>query len=177
MSVNVAIRRLRSDDAASFKAIRLQALTANPELLRSTLELEDKLDLTWFASRLEDAHVAGAFRGGELVGTAGFSVQQGAPNAHKGRLFSMYVRPDLRNVGIGRRLLSEIVARAEALGRLQMLAIIGDSGNAASIGLHAALGFRQIGILQSIGFKFGRWVDTVVMQRALGAGDSVLPKG
>ena len=63
MSVNVTIRRLRSDDAASFKAIRLEALAANPELLRSTLELEDKLDLTWFASRLEDAHIAGAFRG------------------------------------------------------------------------------------------------------------------
>ena len=90
---------------------------------------------------------------------------------------SVYVAPGAHGRGIGRRLLAEIVARAEALGRLQMLAIIGDSGNAASIGLHAALGFRQIGVMRSVGFKFGRWVDTVVMQRALGPGDSVLPRG
>jgi len=89
---------------------------------------------------------------------------------------SVYVAPGAHGRGIGRYLLSEVVARAEALGRLQMLAIIGDSGNAASIGLHAALGFRQIGTMRSIGFKFGRWVDTVVMQRALGPGDSTLPK-
>ena len=55
MSADVTIRRLRSDDAASFRAIRLQALRANPELLRSTFELEDKLDVAWFAGRLEDA--------------------------------------------------------------------------------------------------------------------------
>lgn len=90
---------------------------------------------------------------------------------------SVYVAPGAHGRGIGKRLLSEVVTRAEALGRLQMLAIIGDSGNAASIGLHAALGFRHIGTMRSIGFKFGRWVDTVVMQRALGPGDGVLPKG
>lgn len=90
---------------------------------------------------------------------------------------SVYVAPGAHGKGIGRRLLSEVVARAEALGRLQMLAVIGDSGNAASIGLHAALGFRQIGTMRSVGFKFGRWVDTVIMQRALGPGDDVIPKG
>jgi hypothetical protein len=102
MSADATIRRLRSDDAASFKAIRLEALKASPELLRSTFELEDKMDVVWFASRLEDAPVMGAFRDGELVGTAGFSIQQGEPNAHKGRLFGMYVRSSLRNLGLGR---------------------------------------------------------------------------
>jgi GNAT superfamily N-acetyltransferase len=101
MSADATIRRLRSDDAASFKAIRLEALKASPELLRSTFELEDKMDVVWFASRLEDAPVMGAFRDGELVGTAGFSIQQGEPNAHKGRLFGMYVRSSLRNLGLG----------------------------------------------------------------------------
>ncbi len=89
---------------------------------------------------------------------------------------SVYVAPGAHGKGIGRHLLGEVVARAEALGRLQMLAIIGDSGNAASIALHEALGFRRIGTMQSVGFKFGRWVDTVIMQRALGAGDATLPK-
>jgi GNAT superfamily N-acetyltransferase len=109
MGADATIRRLRSDDAASFKAIRLEALKASPELLRSTFELEDKLDLAWFAGRLEDAHVVGAFRDGELVGTAGFSIQQGEPNAHKGRLFGMYVRSSLRNLGLGRLLLNAVL--------------------------------------------------------------------
>ena len=77
MSADVTIRRLRSDDGAAFKAIRLEALTANPELLRSTFELEDKLDVAWFAGRLENAYIIGAFRNDKLLGTAGFSVQKG----------------------------------------------------------------------------------------------------
>jgi len=88
---------------------------------------------------------------------------------------SVYVAPWAHGKGIGRRLLGEVIARAEALGRRQMLGIIGDSGNVASIGLHAALGFRRVGVFQSAGFKFGRWVDTVMMQRALGPGDGILP--
>ena len=88
---------------------------------------------------------------------------------------SVYVAPDAHGRGVGRKLLGEVIARAEALGRRQMLAIIGDSGNAPSIGLHRALGFRRAGLLRSVGFKFGRWVDTVVMQRTLGVGDSILP--
>ena len=161
MSVNVTIRRLRSDDAASFKAIRLEALTANPELLRSTLELEDKLDLTWFASRLEDAHVAGAFRGGELVGTAGFSVQQGAPNAHKGRLFSMYVRPDLRNVGIGRRLLSAVLDVARENVELIQLSVV--SENPAARRLYESAGFLQFG-LERKASKYGdKYYDEALM--------------
>jgi hypothetical protein len=71
------------DDAASFRAIRLEALKASPELLRSTFEIEDKLDVVWFAGRLEDAHIVRAFRDGKLVGTTGFAIQQGQPNAHK----------------------------------------------------------------------------------------------
>ena len=90
---------------------------------------------------------------------------------------SVYVAPWGQNKGIGRRLLGEVIQRAEAAGKRQMLAIIGDSGNTASIGLHEAMGFRRVGVFQSIGFKFGRWVDTVMMQRALGPGDGRLPPG
>ena len=88
---------------------------------------------------------------------------------------SVYVAPWTQAKGIGRRLLGEVIRRAEAAGKRQMLAIIGDSGNTASIGLHEAMGFRRVGVFQSIGFKFGRWVDTVMMQRALGPGDGRLP--
>lgn len=88
---------------------------------------------------------------------------------------SIYVEDAARGRGIGRGLLTELVARCAALGYRQMLAVIGDSGNAGSIGLHAALGFRRAGTLDAVGFKFGRWVDTVVMQFELGAGASSLP--
>ena len=81
---------------------------------------------------------------------------------------SVYVHPAHAGKGLGRLLLSGLIAGCEAAGARQMVAVIGDSGNAASIGLHAALGFRHVGVLRSVGFKSGRWVDTVLMQRPLG---------
>ena len=88
---------------------------------------------------------------------------------------SIYVDDTARGKGVGRRLLAELIGRCTRLGYRQMLAVIGDSGNAGSIGLHAALGFERTALLPSVGFKFGRWVDVVFMQRALGPGDSTLP--
>ena len=70
-----------------------------------------------------------------------------------------------------------MIERCTALGYRQLIAVIGDSGNAGSIGLHASLGFLPSGMLRSTGFKFGRWVDTVMMQRPLGVGDGTLPSG
>ena len=85
---------------------------------------------------------------------------------------SIYLHPEARAQGIGRLLLTELVSRCEALGARQMLAVIGDSANAGSIRLHAALGFEHTGVLKSSGWKFDRWLDVVLMQRRLGAGDS-----
>ena len=88
---------------------------------------------------------------------------------------SVYVAHDATGRGIGRALLGALLPACEATGARQMIAVIGDSANHASIGLHAAFGFTHVGVLRSVGFKFGRWVDSVLMQRALGAGDSVVP--
>jgi L-amino acid N-acyltransferase YncA len=88
---------------------------------------------------------------------------------------SVYVRPDVLGRGVGRALLAELIRRCEALRYRQMIAVIGDSANAASIGVHASLGFLKVGILRSSGFKFGRWVDSVIMQRPLGTGDGTPP--
>lgn len=88
---------------------------------------------------------------------------------------SIYVDPAAVGRGVGKALLQRLVDDCTAKGYRQMLAVIGDSGNAASIGLHRACGFRHAGTLQSIGFKFGRWVDSVLMQRPLGEGDATLP--
>src|SRR3954447_16036594 len=88
---------------------------------------------------------------------------------------SVYVDPARHRAGLGRALLSELIARCERGPWRQMIAIIGGSGHAASIGLHAALGFRHVGTLQSVGLKFGQWHDTVLMQRPLGPGARTLP--
>lgn len=89
---------------------------------------------------------------------------------------SVYVAPGREGQGIGRALLVPLLAECERLGYRRIIAVIGDSGNAGSIGLHAALGFQHAGVLPSTGFKFGRWVDSVLMQRPLGAGDETLPE-
>jgi len=88
---------------------------------------------------------------------------------------SIYIDPSAVGRGLGRALLAELIARCEALGYRQMVAVIGDSRNTASIQLHAALGFADAGALTSVGFKFGRWVDAVFMQRPLGDSDGTLP--
>ncbi len=89
---------------------------------------------------------------------------------------SVYVRQDVRGRGVGSALLAELIRRCEALGYRQLIAVIGDSAHAASIGLHAAHGFLRVGTLRSVGFKFGRWVDGIIMQRPLGPGDGARPE-
>ena len=78
--------------------------------------------------------------------------------------------------GVGRAVLADLISRCEALGYRQLIAVIGDSAHTASIGLHASLGFLRVGTLRSVGFKFGRWVDSVIMQRPLGSGDGAQPE-
>jgi phosphinothricin acetyltransferase len=84
---------------------------------------------------------------------------------------SIYLSPAAQGQGVGRLLLAELMARCEAAGARQMLAVIGDANNAGSVGVHTALGFQHTGVLKSAGWKFGRWLDVVLMQRALGLGD------
>ena len=88
---------------------------------------------------------------------------------------SVYVRQGSHRKGIGRAVLAELIRRCEALGYRQLIAVIGDSAHAPSIGVHAAAGFLRVGTIRSVGYKFGRWVDTVIMQRPLGAGDGTPP--
>ena len=88
---------------------------------------------------------------------------------------SVYVADWARGHGVGARLLEALVARCTRLGFRQMIAVIGDSANIASIELHRRAGFVHAGVEKSVGFKFGRWLDTVQMQRPLGAGDTEPP--
>ncbi len=88
---------------------------------------------------------------------------------------SIYLADAARGQGVGRLLLAELMARCQAVGARQMLAVIGDSANAGSIGVHRSLGFEHTGVLKSAGWKFGRWLDVVLMQKSLGLGDTAAP--
>ncbi len=88
---------------------------------------------------------------------------------------SVYVAPHAKGRGVGRALLQAVIAECEAMGLRRMIALVGDSGNAGSIRLHEACGFERMGALPAVGFKHGRWVDVVFLQRALGAGDLQTP--
>jgi L-amino acid N-acyltransferase YncA len=88
---------------------------------------------------------------------------------------SIYVDPNAQRRGVGRVLLEHLIEECERQGFRQMIAVIGDSAQTASIELHRALGFRMIGAVENVGYKFGRWLDSVNMQRALGAGATTKP--
>jgi phosphinothricin acetyltransferase len=89
---------------------------------------------------------------------------------------SVYLAPDAKGQGLGRLLLAELLARCEAAGARQMLAVIGDSANLGSIGVHRTLGFEHIGVMKAAGWKFDEWRDVVIMQKALGQGSATEPK-
>jgi L-amino acid N-acyltransferase YncA len=89
---------------------------------------------------------------------------------------SIYLAAHAKGRGLGRALLAELAARAERAGVRKLIAVIGDSANTGSVGVHRTNGFTHVGLLQSCGWKFGRWLDVVLMEKALGAGDTTSPE-
>jgi L-amino acid N-acyltransferase YncA len=89
---------------------------------------------------------------------------------------SVYLHPDAAGRGLGKRLLAELVAQAEAAGIRKLIAVIGDSANAGSVGVHRALGFTPVGTIANCGWKFGRWLDIVLMEKPLGAAAATAPE-
>lgn len=88
---------------------------------------------------------------------------------------SIYMAPGAGGMGLGRALLAELAAAAERAGIRKLIAVIGDSANTGSIGVHRAVGFTPVGVLASSGWKFNHWLDVVLMEKSLGAGDSTSP--
>jgi phosphinothricin acetyltransferase len=108
-----------------------------------------------------------AIEAGDVVGYAYAGAWRTRPAYRNTVESSIYVAPGRHGRGIGSALLAELVARCAKAGLAQMVAVIGNSANAGSIRLHEGQGFEHVGVLRNVGFKFGRWVDTVLMQRAL----------
>jgi L-amino acid N-acyltransferase YncA len=119
-------------------------------------------------------HLVAALEG-RVVGYAYASAYRPRPAYRFTVENSIYLQPAIQRRGIGLQLLQRLIAESESRGYRQMIAVIGDAANAGSIGVHARCGFQMIGTHPSVGFKFGRWLDTVMMQRALGEGATTLP--
>ncbi len=135
-------------------------------------------------ARRREAILAGGYpyivaegEGGRVLGYAYASAYRARPAYRFAVENSIYVAPDAGRGGIGRALLAELIARCEAKDFRLMVAVIGDSDNAGSIGLHRTCGFAHAGLLPAVGWKHGRWVDSVLMTRALGPGATAPPAG
>ena len=89
---------------------------------------------------------------------------------------SIYLHPDFAGKGLGKLLLAELEKQATAAGIRKLIAVIGDSANQGSVGVHRTLGFKPVGVIQSCGWKFGKWLDIVLMEKQIGAGDSTPPQ-
>jgi L-amino acid N-acyltransferase YncA len=172
---DVNIRAVAPGDIAAIARIYADAVRIGT----ATFEVEPP-DETEMARRLQTL-VAGDYpylvaeRSGAIAGYAYAGPYHLRPAYRWTVEDSVYLDPQFQGQGIGRLLLRELLADAEARGFRQMIALVGDSANAASIALHAAAGFQRVGTLQSVGFKHGRWLDVVVMQRPLGSANSSPP--
>ena len=161
------IRAVRAEDLPQVEAIYAHEVhegTASFELTPP--------DLAEMSRRFESIVAAGlpylvAEQGDRVLGYAYASPYRPRPAYRFTVENSVNVARDARRMGVGRGLLERLIAAAQAAGRRQMIAVIGDSAHAGSIGLHTACGFRLVGTLENVGFKFDRWLDTVIMQRPL----------
>jgi ribosomal protein S18 acetylase RimI-like enzyme len=161
------IRRLTPADAdvVLYRDIRLEALKANPEAFGGTFEIEDAQPSSWFAARLGSSELLGAFRDAKLVAIAGFAIQQGQKMAHKGAIWGMYVRPNARRTGIGRRLVEAVIDLARDRIELIQLTVVRDNEQARR--LYASLGFREYGVEKNALKQDGRYYDEILMAKDL----------
>ena len=172
---DISIRPVAIDDLAAITAIYAHSVvhgTASFEL--------DPPDIDEMRRR-HDALVANghpylvATAGAELLGYAYAGPYRARPAYRNTVEDSIYLSPAAQGRGVGRHLLAALIEAATEAGFRQMVGVIGDSGHQASIRLHEALGFRLVGIFENVGWKHGRWLDSVLMQRALGAGSGEPP--
>jgi ribosomal protein S18 acetylase RimI-like enzyme len=164
-AADIQIRRLGADDAELFRDIRLEALRCDAEMFGSTLEAESVKPLSWFAERLGASHVLGACRARKLIGIAVLIVHQSPKMAHKGVLVGMYVRPEARRTGVGRRLVEAIIGTARRHVELVQLTVV--MGNEPARRLYAGLGFVEYGLEKRALKQGDRYFDEILMAKDL----------
>ena len=170
-----AVRTCASEDLAEVREI--YALEVRDGTASFELEPPGLVEMTARFAAIETAGLpyVVAELDGRVAGYAYAGPYRARPGYRHTVEDSVYVARWARRQGVGRVLLDAVIEWATACGRRQMVAIIGDSAHVASIQLHARAGFRLVGTLEHVGWKFGRWLDTVIMQRPLGLGAAVPP--
>ena len=176
MTDNIVIRPAGESDLTTITSIYADAVsngTASYELEPPDIE---EMTARWQALTDKGFPYLVAERGGTVVGYCYVSPFRPRPTYRYIVESTVYVAPDAQRTGVGRTLMRNIIDICETMKFRQMIAIVGDENNQrASIGLHEALGFRHIGIIEGSGYKFDRWLDTLIMQRTLGVGKSSPP--
>jgi ribosomal protein S18 acetylase RimI-like enzyme len=162
---DIEVRRFAAEDAESFREIRLEALRTTPEAFGSTFEAEEGHGLEWFAERMNNGNMFGAFLEGRVVGMVGLLVEKGLKEAHKGMLVSMYVRPEARRHGIGRLLVEAVIEFARGRVELVRLAVVSDNESARR--LYEQTGFVEYGFEKKSLKQNGRYYDEVLMMKDL----------
>jgi ribosomal protein S18 acetylase RimI-like enzyme len=155
------IRRLTSADATAYREIRLAGLRDTPEVFGSTFARESTQPLAWFCDRLSNSAVFGAFHLAALLGVAGLAIREGEKERHKGLLWGMYVRPDARKAGLGRRLVEAVIDHARASVEVIQLSVISDNQPARR--LYGSLGFVEYGLERDSLKQNGRYYDEILM--------------
>jgi ribosomal protein S18 acetylase RimI-like enzyme len=158
---HIEIRRLTPADSAAYRDIRLAGLRDSPEAFGSTFVRENAKPLAWFCDRLRNSQVFGAFRSTDLLGIAGFVIREGEKERHKGLLWGMYLRPDSRNVGVGRQLVEAVIDHARDHVEVIQLSVV--SGNERARRLYASLGFVEYGLEKNSLKQDGRYYDEILM--------------
>jgi L-amino acid N-acyltransferase YncA len=170
------IREVRPEDLAVITAIYAHAVMHGT----ASFEIEPPDEIA-MRKRQQGLTGAGypyivAVQGETVVGYAYAGPYRARPAYRWSVENSVYVAPHMHRRGVGRMLLAQLITDCEVRDFRQMIAVIGDSAHQApSIGLHRAVGFNLVGVLDAVGFKFGRWLDTAIMQRALGSGATQKP--
>ena len=172
----ITVRNGTEDDLPSIEVIYAYEVLNGVATFEETPPTEDEL-----RSRRQGVLDLGlpylaAEVGGRVVGYSYATTYRGRPAYRHTIENSVYVAKAVRGHGVGTALLAALIDRCESGPWRQMIAVIGDVDNAGSIALHKRLGFHHAGTLDAVGFKFGRWVDTILMQRPLGPGSDTLPR-
>jgi L-amino acid N-acyltransferase YncA len=169
------IRPSRDEDVPAITAIyRHHVLTGT-----GTFEIDPPSEAD-MAARRADVLSKGlpylvAEQGGRVLGYAYCTWFKPRPAYRFSAEDSIYLAPEAAGKGLGRSLLAELAAAAERVGIRKLIAVIGDSANAGSVGVHRSLGFTQVGVLSSCGWKFNKWLDVVMMEKAIGQGNTTAP--
>jgi L-amino acid N-acyltransferase YncA len=169
-SMTLIIRASRPDDIPAIAAIYAPAVISGTASFELEPPTEDEM------ARRREVILDGGFpylvaeHEGRLLGYAYAGAYRPRPAYRFAVEDSIYIAPDAQGKGVGKALLAALIEHCTALGMRQMVAVIGDSASQGSIALHASLGFTHSGTVRNVGYKFGRWLDQVIYQRALGPG-------